>query len=239
MKKYTEDMLIMMLRKKAKELGRTPKSREVTADPKMPIALTYQNTFGSWNAALVAAGLIPLETRWQSQKWSKKTLVSSLQKLARTLGQTPKITDLKEDLTMPPVSVYLRAFGTWNKALETAGLRYSEEEMISMLQEKAEELGGRAPIPEEMEGMPSQGMYASTFGAWSKALRRAGIDVSGRIRHHYSREKLVLLLQEKAKELGRRPGIGDIESDPEMPSFRAYRTAFGTLTEALEAAELK
>lgn len=239
MKKYTEDMLIMMLRKKAKELGRTPKSREVTDDPRMPIALTYQNRFGSWNAALVAAGLTPLETRWQSRKWSKKTMISSLQKLAKTLGRTPRNVDLKDDLTMPPISAYIRVFGTWNKALETAGLRYSEKEMILILQEKAKELGGRAPTPEEMEGMPSQGMYASTFGAWSKALRLAGIDISGRIRHHYSRERLILMLQNKAKELGKRPGIYDIESDPKMPSFRAYRTAFGTLTRALEVAELE
>ena len=238
-KNYTDDELIMMLRKKAKQLGRTPKSREVTADSEMPNALTYQNKFGSFNAALTAAGLIPTTTRWQSKNWTKKELISALKKLRKALGRTPKSTDLKEDLTVPPLSAYLRTFSTWNNALKAAGLRYTEEEMIFLLQKRSEELGGRAPAPDEMDGMPSYGMYVSTFDGWTKALRAAGIDTSGRVRHHYSKEKLILLLQEKAKKTGRRPRMCDIEDDPEMPSFRAYRTAFGTLTEALEVAGLK
>lgn len=238
-KSYTEDELIIMLRKKAKQLGRTPKSREITEDPEMPNVLTYQNKFGSFNAALVAAGLTPTTTRWQSKDWTKEELISALKRLNRALGRTPKNTDLKEDLTMPPLSAYLRTFGTWNNALKAAGLRYTEEEMIFLLQKRSEELGGRAPVPDEMDGMPSYGMYVSAFNGWTKALRAAGIDTSGRVRHHYSREKLILLLQKKAKETGRRPRMCDIEDDPEMPSLKAYRNAFGNLAGALEVAGLK
>ncbi|MGX1687607.1 homing endonuclease associated repeat-containing protein, partial [Bacillus subtilis] len=52
-KTYTEENLIEILRQKAKELGRSPKTKEVKQWK------TIKNHFGSYNTGLKAAGLIP------------------------------------------------------------------------------------------------------------------------------------------------------------------------------------
>lgn len=51
------DKMLSALQKKAKKLGRTPKGREVNTDKNMPCVASYRKEFGSWNDALLAAGL--------------------------------------------------------------------------------------------------------------------------------------------------------------------------------------
>lgn len=50
---YSKEALLYALRHKAEELSRTPYAKEMTS----PVFCTYIRRFGSWNAALMAAGL--------------------------------------------------------------------------------------------------------------------------------------------------------------------------------------
>lgn len=56
---YSCDELLDSLRMLARELGRAPTGREMSAREDLPHASTYWNRFGRWNAALRAAGLTP------------------------------------------------------------------------------------------------------------------------------------------------------------------------------------
>jgi hypothetical protein len=56
---YSCDELLDGLRELARELGRAPTGREMSAREDLPHASTYWKRFGSWNAAVRAAGLIP------------------------------------------------------------------------------------------------------------------------------------------------------------------------------------
>ena len=55
----SEVELIYLLQEKASDLGKPPTSLEIEIDPAMPTVATYQKAFGSWNKALIAAGLRP------------------------------------------------------------------------------------------------------------------------------------------------------------------------------------
>jgi hypothetical protein len=56
---YSCDELLDSLRMLARELGRAPTGREMSAREDLPHATTYWKRFGRWNAAVRAAGLIP------------------------------------------------------------------------------------------------------------------------------------------------------------------------------------
>ena len=220
-KKYSNEELILILQQKAKELGRTPHEY----DMKKPSYETYCNRFGSWADALKAAGLYP------SRGYSNEELILILQQKAEELGRTPRTRDMKR----PSASTFYDAFGSWNNALRSAGLKtnsrrkYNDKELILILQQKAKELG-RTPRIYDMK-KPSYGTYCNRFGSWVDALKAAGLYPSRR----YSNEELILLLQQKAKELGRTLHVYDMKK----PSYRTYCRIFGTWNKALEAAGLK
>jgi len=59
---YTKGYLIEKLKKKAKELGRTPKIKDLIEDDDMPSPGYYQTKFGYYNEAIEEAGLKPNKT---------------------------------------------------------------------------------------------------------------------------------------------------------------------------------
>lgn len=116
-KGYSEKELIMMLRKKAEELGRSPKIKDVKADGAMPPISAYYAVFGAWDEAQKAAKLFPTMLRH-----SKTELIYLLRKKAKELGETPTMMDFDVDPEVPSNSVFIGAFGSWNNAILAAGL---------------------------------------------------------------------------------------------------------------------
>ena len=74
------------------------------------------NRFGSWNAALAAAGL-PIR---KTYRIAKSDLFANLVRVWRKLGRQPCSTELrrKDGLSRYSTTAYLGRFGTWNKALQ-------------------------------------------------------------------------------------------------------------------------
>lgn len=58
-RKHENQKLIRLLIAKASEMGVAPSQRAVNQDPDMPSSSVFKRHFGSWNAAIKAAGLIP------------------------------------------------------------------------------------------------------------------------------------------------------------------------------------
>jgi hypothetical protein len=76
---------------------------------------TYSSRFGSWNAALEAAGFSP---RTQGQQITDDALRFELSRLTEELGQKPTTTDMAEKGSYSP-GTYIRRFGSWGEALKT------------------------------------------------------------------------------------------------------------------------
>lgn len=168
---YTKECLAEKIKQRAHELGRPPKNTEMTN----PSGRTYIRAFGTWNEALRAAGYQPDYPR---DGFDHKKLIEQLKEEAGRLGRTP----LASEMANPCGNLYMREFGTWDKALEAAGLKperstrrkaYTKEELIQKIQEKAQELG-RIPNYNEVS-RPYYSTYVKYFGSWEKALAEAGL----------------------------------------------------------------
>ncbi|UNL92004.1 hypothetical protein IE382_23005 (plasmid) [Bacillus subtilis] len=218
---YTIEELIKILQCRAKKLGRTPTQREVKQ------AGIIQKHFGSFNKGLEAAGL-PTNKKDQTEE----ELIEYLQEKAKELGRPPQGNEIKH------TGAIINCFGSFNKGLEAAGLtpgrrkKYSKEQLIEILQQKAKELG-RSPMQKEIKQF---GAIKRHFGSFNKALKAAGltpnIEHSRNRTNPYTKEELIEILQQKAKELGRSP------MQKEIKQFDAVKRHFGNLNNALMAAGL-
>lgn len=57
--KYTNEQLIKILQDEAKKFGFSPSSRMFENNKNLPDPYTYRSRFGSWNKAVIVAGLNP------------------------------------------------------------------------------------------------------------------------------------------------------------------------------------
>lgn len=235
---FTEEELVSMIRKKSEELGKTPviTDMDVTIEP-------FRRAFGSWNKALEAAGFQPVNPKTYR---SREELISLLQTKAKELGKTPTMREVKNDPSMPSSNTYCEVFGSWTNALNAAGLRipkerqvlvgYTEEELLSVLRDKIEEIGYIPSSGKTKElGLPHSEAYRRVFGSWGNALEKLGYKSEY---HVYSSDELISMLQAKAKNLGRVPVIDDWRNDKNLPSETPIRNVFGTWKKALRAAGL-
>ena len=232
--RYTSDDLVEYLKKAAKKLGRSPKMKDIREMEGFPHPAVISRAFGSWRQAVLAAGLEPIEWRYSDDE-----LVSALKQLAGELGRTPLSTELTSRKDMPDRHVYLTRFGSWEAALELAGLSpgkvtYSRDDLLRHLRELYDELGHSPSSPEMLaaKGRPSPAVFIRQFGSWNAALSEAGLGPTGW--HRYTEEELLGHLRELGKELGRTPTTTDMKRAKDRPSITAYQHAFGSWTAALE-----
>lgn len=137
---------------------------------------TLMNKFGSWNNALIRAGL----NIRKYQNITKQELIDDLKYVATSLN---KISVTKEDYDNNGKfgsTTFAKKFGSWFKALETAGLQktrnygVTNEEYFENMEEVWAKLG-RQPHYNDMQKPLSKyvgGSYERRFGTWRKALER-------------------------------------------------------------------
>ena len=176
--------------------------------------------------------------------YSNEELMAMLRVKAEQLGRAPKIQDVSTDENMPCPRTYLYRFGSWSKALASAGLstdsccQYTNKEILEILKAKAEQLG-RPPKTQDVdtdENMPCSKTYFLRFGSWDKVLKLAGISSSSR--YPNTDDELLEMLKAKAEQLGRTPTARDIYDNDDMPYPATYHRRFGSWNKALKAAGL-
>jgi DNA-directed RNA polymerase specialized sigma subunit len=176
----SREELIEDLQDLADELGKTPTKREMEEYGEWS-SWPYRRAFGSWNYGLKEAKLA-VNLEQNSYDYSPNKLITNLQDIADKLGKTPSRREIDEHGEWPS-SVYENTFDSWNSALQEAGLsinqkdNISNEELLSSLQDLADELG-KTPSSQEMEdqGKWSEPTYRNAFGSWNSALREAGLE---------------------------------------------------------------
>jgi hypothetical protein len=181
-KPYRRAELISKLRKLAARLGHTPAQQDVNLHPDYPCHATYVNHFGSWNAAITAAGL-PLNR--STEPCSSEELKTILQQLVEELGRAPTHRDLAER-RLPTARTFARYLGDWREALMVLGAcprsagphcKYSKNELKQVLRQLADEIG-HPPTQAELdarEDLPHSSTYKTRFGGWNAALQAAGL----------------------------------------------------------------
>lgn len=143
-----ESELLTALQDLADQLGHPPRRNDMRCDgPHTPDP--YEDRWGSWNAALEAAGFEPQH----HHDVSDEALAAEIEAVASQLGRTPKAQEAAE-LGAYNHKAYFRAFGSWNAALDAAGF-------------------------EPLRPSPGEGEYPEYFrGGW-EAKREAALERDG------------------------------------------------------------
>ncbi len=244
---YTKEMLIDYLKKLEEELGRVPFDADIRERSRLgrgPSATVFYNHFGTFNAALVAAGLGIGRVR----AYSKEALIKQLQSLAIELGRTPTKADVDKANRQGKCtrsSTFARTFGSFEIAIEIAGVGTSRMGQLALeLKSLADQLGHTPSSAEVVANSragrgASKGTYIRMFGSLNAALQSAGLTVN---RAPYTPDQLLKELRQIAKELGRTPTGGDIvrrSRETKGASKGTYLRFFGTFENALRSAGLK
>lgn len=184
--------ILAYLRARAQELGRPPRMRECLDGPVYPQIIAQR--FGGWAIALRAAGLEPdarQRPRLPDRDDMRRIAAERIRALAQELGRTPRLTDWRGPFG---VGFVLGCFGTWNGALQAAGLApnkrtlrlvrrgISDGEILESLRRLAAELGRRPACTDLTTeagircGCPGAKTITDRFGSLSAALKAAGLD---------------------------------------------------------------
>lgn len=177
--KYTKEQIIESIQILAKQTGKIPSLgdyRKYKCKPTDPIII---DRFGSWNAALLAAGFT------EHSYLDKEELIQVLQDYYTEYGETPTTRIFNADTRYPNSITYKRHFGSWNTALELADIPvkqhkpkvlYSKDYMLTSIRAYVQK---HKKIPTTVEfdadkDFPSATTVVKYCGSWGQAIIDAG-----------------------------------------------------------------
>jgi hypothetical protein len=240
---YSDEELLATLRDLADELGHTPTVEDVNSHPDLPHRWTFADRFGSFSAALEAAGFEPN----QGTRQSDAALLDALEQLTRRLGRVPSGTDVDE-VGAYSAWTYRNRWGDWPTALRQLNLEprdrprntASDRELIADLREFINYGCGGMKTPTkramDADGPHAYTTYRERFGSWAAALVEAGADPRQRV----TDEAVLEAIQAVADAVDRPPGgaaptVEEWRDHGEF-SMHTVRRRFGTWNDAVAAA---
>ena len=177
-RKWSKEKIIMDIKRRA-ENGLGLRATDVISDSK-PLYDASIQYFKSWRIALSKAGFKYPGQRYR--KWDRKKIIKVIkQRKKKGLSLKPS-TLLKED-----GGLYISAqkyFGSWERAMRAAGLKYKSPKLRRWSKEKVlEEIRSmrRKKIKVNHNYVYDHHRYLYSagyrqFGTWRKALEAAGLD---------------------------------------------------------------
>lgn len=180
------------------------------------------------------------------KNFTREYLIEAMQTLHERLGHTPTEADTHDYPDVPGHVTYIRRFGGWREALETAGVPldprntgYDRETLLEHLRAVVEQLG-RAPTRADMSEVdgPCPATYASHFGTWTDALAQIGLEPRRGGTRIYETEELLDVVRDLADELGHAPTTTELLGREDLPDPTTFTRRFGTWNQALRDAGL-
>jgi len=199
--------------------GRHARGRWAREYPRWPSTAVVNSRFGSWNAAMAAAG-VPVTP----YGYSDEEVIDALRADARRLGRTPRREDWRgRDPSVPGVGAVTAHFGSWNAGLRAAGLEvthevgvWTRERVVAVLRRDAGRRG-RTPVRGDWfkatRSRPNAGTVEKLFGSWNAGLRAAGLEPKAQP-GRWTNPSVLEALRRFECELGRQPTSGDLERPP-------------------------
>ena len=151
--------------------------------------------FGSWRAAVEAAGFDYGDFKRARQRWTREKILEDIRELHRA-----GVDLLDPDFKNAHRSLYLAAcakryFGSWRRAVEASGLDHAvlrerrvwtKARILRTIRQmgRAGEPLGWAYIEVHQPGIYRAARRKETFGSWAGALREAGFEHQVHLRAH-------------------------------------------------------
>jgi hypothetical protein len=149
--------------------------------PRWPALSQVQEAFGSWNAAMSAAGFGE-----RLQRWTRDAVIDAARRWADVHGRAPNSQDWARsalDGSHPERNIPTRVFGSWNAMLAAAGLPithrlWSRADILDALSAWTD-THQRAPTTADWghgphHSFPSPGTVHNHFGSWTAMLIAGG-----------------------------------------------------------------
>ncbi|WP_317176023.1 homing endonuclease associated repeat-containing protein [Halomontanus rarus] len=228
---YTDQELIEELLRLKDELSRTPSAKHMTKLGKFS-AQPYKDHFGSWNNALMEAGLDPnclIDI-------PREELLIELHRIHNQLDRSPTKEEFAE-MACYSAEPYKRTFGSWNDALRDTGLpmnkrdKIPKEDLIDELTRVAEKLG-ETPTREQMKRFSRfyPTIYSKRFESWNEAVQEAGLEPVIQLNIGY--DELLKHLENLIDDLGHVPTKEELHKYGDY-SEQPYRSTFGSWNDAI------
>jgi len=199
---------------------------------------TLFSRFGSWNAAVDAAGFDPHPP---TEKIPREQLVDELRRLHDEVGQIPTHKQMDEQGAYAYITYYER-FGSWADALEEVfgEVPDREWEVVSdeALRADLHRLAGDDGEPPTTTDVRERGAHALStyeyrFGSWREALIDAGFEPPPA--QSVTTAELLADLRRLRDEFGERPTTTTAKEHGQY-SVTTYYNRFGTWSDALAEA---
>ncbi len=161
-------------------------------------------------------------------------LIQLLLDRAGRIGKSPTYKQFEDDEDLPDPSIYKRNFGSWNAALQQAGLKVNANRKHSkeMIIKEALEFyakNGRSPYYYELGY--SDTVINRYWNGWKDFLSNINLPLSLQYSEITGKEELKLFLVDLYNELGRVPNTLDVEN--KGVGRHLFLTKFGGFNNAL------
>jgi hypothetical protein len=238
-KRISTEELIQELNRLNRAIDGSPTQKNMNETGQYSIT-PYIDRFGSWTESLQEAGISPDRTYA-----TKKELIEELERIHEISSGSPTKKEMNE-VGEYSAQTYHRRFGSWNDALEEAGLsenrgQYTKKELLDELRRLDDELDH----PATQSDMSDQGeyypeYYKREFGSWNEAKAAAGIEAiePGGKSHKVSADDLIAELNRLDEETDGSPTKEEMQRVGEY-SHQVYRHRFGTWNKTLEEAGIE
>jgi hypothetical protein len=182
-----------------------------------PLVRRASTLFGSWNAALLAAGIEPDGGRSRWAEADKPAILAELRRRKRAGESLRSSKVAKEKWGRALRNRSENLFGSWNATLRAAGIEPAKENSPWPRADKAAvlaEIRRRKRTRESLQtrkverskwGNPLINRAKALFGSWAAALLAAGLDLSPRLMSPWARADKAAILA----ELRRRQRAGE------------------------------
>jgi len=110
---YNKKMIINLIREEVEKFGRSPRMTDCSWSQ------TAVNLFGSWNRALISAG-VPTNKSKRVFCLSPDEIIELIKSKQQALGKTPRMIDCSWK------NMAVKVFGSWNAAIEAAGFNVNK-----------------------------------------------------------------------------------------------------------------
>lgn len=154
-----------------------------------------------------------------SNKYTDEDLLNLLRTFHAEHGRSPKQREIVQYQTIT------KRFGSWNKALEKAGLtvlreNYSDEYLLNLLKDFYKK-HGRSPKRREIK---ENNAIRERFCSWNNALEKAGLPV---LRKIWTKEELIKVVDDIILEHGRPLSAEEINQDTSLFNTSTFRKIVG------------
>lgn len=181
-----------------KVYGKIPGSKEWDELNYKPARKVIEKKYGkSFNNVLIELGFSP--SNKTPITYTNDELISMLKVYSDELGRTPTFEEFKKNERLPHPKIFINHFGTYDKAIEKAGLLsnkiYSKEFLISEIYRFIEEFKvvPAANVFRAMEGYPTTKAYKRVFGSFTECIVSLGlIPVCCKVKNAYSKRVISL-----------------------------------------------